>query len=135
MADVNLMALLTATITTFVLGGVYYGLLGERVAQLSSAAAASEAMPPWKILVELSRCLVLASAVAFLVSQADLDQWTDGLILGVVLWIGFPLVLWTGAIIHEDTPWKLGAIHAGDWLIKLVATGLILTGWVGVFGH
>jgi len=134
MADVNLLALLVATITAFVIGGVYYGLLGTRVAQLSSAAAASGSMPPWKVLVELLRCLVLASVVAVLVGLADLDQWTGGLTLGAVLWVGFPLVLWTGAIIHESTPWKLAAIHAGDWLFKLLATGVILSGWEGAFG-
>lgn len=134
MYDVSLLALLAATITAFVLGGGYYGLLGQQVAQLSSAAAASGSMPPWKIVVELLRCLVLAGAVAFLVGQADLDQWTEGLTLGVVLWIGFPLVLWTGAIIHENTPPKLAAIHAGDWLLKLLAIGVILSAWSGRFG-
>ena len=63
----------------------------------------------------LLRCLVLAAVVASLVSQADLDEWTEGLILGVTLWIGFPLILWIGAMIHENTPWKLAAIHAADW--------------------
>ncbi len=134
MYDVSLLALLAATITAFVLGGGYYGLLGQQVAQLSSAAAASGSMPPWKVVVELLRCLVLAGAVAFLVGQADLDQWTEGLTLGVVLWIGFPLVLWTGAIIHENTPPKLAAIHAGDWLLKLLAIGVILSAWPGWFG-
>jgi len=23
-------------------------------------------------------------------------------------------------MIHEDTPWKLAVIHAGDWLVKLL---------------
>lgn len=43
-----------------------------------------------------------------------------------MLWVGFPLVLWTGAVVHERTPPALAAIHAGDWLVKLlVVTALI----------
>jgi hypothetical protein len=49
-------------------------------------------------------------------------------LLGLALWIGFPFVLGTGAVIHERTPWKLAAIHAGDWLAKL----LLVAGTVSV---
>jgi len=133
MPDINLLALLSATITAFVLGGVYYGLLGAQVAQLSTAAAVSKSMPPWKVLVELLRCLVLVTVVAILVDQGDLVEWTDGLALGALLWIGFPLVLWSGAIIHENTNVKLAAIHAGDWLLKLLACAVLLSSWEGAF--
>lgn len=49
--------------------------------------------------------------------------------LAAVLWAGFPLVLWTGAMLHERTPWKLVAIHAGDWLVKLLLIAAIVTTW------
>ena len=49
-----------------------------------------------------------------------------GLLLGLALWIGFPLVLWVGAIVHEKTPVRLAAIHAGDWLVKLPAVGVLV---------
>ena len=44
------------------------------------------------------------------------------------MWIGFPLMLWVGAILHERTPLRLAAIHAVDWLIKLVVTAAIIAG-------
>jgi hypothetical protein len=44
----------------------------------------------------------------------------------LALWVGFPLVLWVGAVVHERTPLKLAAIHGGDWLIKLLAIGVIV---------
>ncbi len=131
MPDINVLALLSATVTAFVIGGVYYAVLGDKVVALSSASTVGQSMPPWKVLVEILRCLVLATAVAILVSLADLDAWTDGLALGLVLWIGFPLVLWTGAMTHESTPWKLATIHAGDWLIKLLVIGALLSAWAG----
>jgi hypothetical protein len=35
------------------------------------------------------------------------------------------LDLGAGALLHEKTPPKLAAIHAGDWLLKLVAIAVI----------
>lgn len=49
--------------------------------------------------------------------------------LGAVLWIGFPVVLLVGSVIHENVPWKLAAIHAGDWLVKLVVIAVIVGVW------
>lgn len=56
-------------------------------------------------------------------------KWTGGLLLGLALWIGFPLVLWTGAIIWESTSAKLAALHAGDWLAKLLVVAVIVGVW------
>jgi hypothetical protein len=32
-------------------------------------------------------------------------------------------------VIHENTPWKLAAIHAGDWLVKLLVVAVIVSVW------
>ena len=45
------------------------------------------------------------------------------------MFAGFPLVLWTGAILWEKTPWKLAALHGGDWLFKLLLIGAIVGVW------
>jgi hypothetical protein len=127
MPDVDLPAVLVATIAAFVSGAAYYAVLGARLAEVSDAAAAGEQPPPWKLAVELLRCLILAAVVAGLASRGAIDEWTGGVLLGLALWIGFPLVLWTGAMIHENTPWKLAAIHAGDWFVKLLLVAVIVS--------
>ena len=109
-----------ATVAAFVAGGAYYAVLGSQL------PATDERMPPWKLAVELLRCLVLAAVVAGLASQADVDDWTGGLLLALALWIGFPLVLWVGAVIHENTPVRLALVHGGDWLLKLLLVGAIV---------
>jgi hypothetical protein len=86
-------------------------------------------MPPWKVAVELSRGLLVAGVVAGLASAAGIDGWTGGLLLGLALWIGFPIVLWIGAVMHEGTSWKVATIHAGDWLVKLLAVAVIVARW------
>jgi hypothetical protein len=129
MPEVSLLAILVAAIVVFVIGFAYYAVLGEQLAAVSGAAAAGEQPPPWKVAVELSRGLILAAVIAGLASEAEIDEWTGGLLLGLALWIGFPFVLWTGAVIHENTPWKLAAIHAGDWLVKLLLVAVIVSVW------
>ena len=96
---------------------------------MSEAAAAGEQAPPWKLAVELMRVPVLAAAVAGLASQGAVDEWTGGLLLGLALWIGFPFVLWTGAVIHENTPCRLAVIHTGDWLVKLLVVSVVVSVW------
>ena len=63
-------------------------------------------------------------------SAAGVGSWWGGLVLGLVLWIGFPLVLWTGAMVHERTPLRTAALHGGDWLVKLLALGLLAGLWL-----
>jgi hypothetical protein len=62
-------------------------------------------------------------------AQARVDGLAGGLVLGLVLWIGFPAVPWVGAIVHENIRWRLAAIHAGDWLVKLLAVGAVVSVW------
>ena len=126
MPDVELLAVLAAAALAFVLSGAYYAALGD---QLARVGAADAQMPPWKVAVELARNLVLAAVVAGLAVRGEIDEWTGGLLLGLALWLAFPLVLWTGALIHENTPIRLAAIHAGDWLLKLLAVAALVSVW------
>jgi peptidoglycan/LPS O-acetylase OafA/YrhL len=113
----ELLATLVGTAAAFLAGGAYYAALGDRLDDRDAE------MPPWKLAVEVARCLILAAVVAGLATEAEIDTWTQGLLLGLALWVGFPLVLWIGAVIHENAPVKLAAIHGGDWLVKLLLVG------------
>ena len=54
-----------------------------------------------------SRFQIGGPAGAFIVLVAATVQahGMGGLLLGAALWIGFPRVLWIGAMIHKNTPW------------------------------
>jgi len=124
MPEVNVLAVLVAGAVVLVIGGVYYGVLGSHLAPVG------EARPGWQVpLVELARGLVLAAVVAGLAAYADITTAAGGLVLGLVLWVGFPAVLWAGAVFHERVPIGRAVVHAGDWLAKLLVVGVIVAVW------
>jgi hypothetical protein len=129
MPDINWLAVLVAAIVVFVLSSVYYILLGTQWAKVSPNARPGERPQPAKVALELVRSLIVAAVVAGLASKGGIDHLGSGLLLGLALWVGFPSVLWTGAIIWENTPWKLAAIHAGDWFLKLLVIAVIVSIW------
>jgi hypothetical protein len=132
MNDVNVLAIVVAAAAVFVVSTLWYIAFGKQLAELSPAYAdaASNARPPaWKVAVELIRSLIVASVLAGLAAELDITDGTGGVLLGITLWIGFPVVLWTGAIIWEKVPPKLAAIHAGDWLLKLLVIAVIVSVW------
>jgi hypothetical protein len=125
----DLVVILVATALCFFLGAVYYVIFGAQLTRVSDAAGSGVQASPWAMGIEVLRCLVLAAVVAGLAAQARVGSWAGGLVLGLVLWIGFPVVLWIGAIVHENIRWRLAAIHAGDWLVKLLAVGVVVSVW------
>ncbi|CAA9365175.1 MAG: hypothetical protein AVDCRST_MAG72-2641 [uncultured Nocardioidaceae bacterium] len=129
MPDINLAAVLVGTFVCLALGAGYYAVLGGQLAKVSEAAAQGGQPQAWQVAGELLRCLVLTSVLAGVASAVGADGVGDGVLLAVALWVGFPLVLWTGAMLHERTPWKLAAIHAGDWLVKLIVVTAIVSVW------
>ena len=57
------------------------------------------------------------------------QQLVDAVRLGLFLWIGFPVILLTGSVLWENIPWKVAAIHAGDWLVKMLVIPIIVSVW------
>jgi len=127
--ELNYLAILAATVVAFVLSSAWYSMLGNQLAQLNDAYADSGSFPAWKVLVELLRSLVVAAVLAGLAHEIGIDRWVASVALGLVIWIGFPVIILTGSVVHENVPWRLAAIHAGDWLFKLVVIATIVGIW------
>ena len=126
----NVAAVVVAGIAVFVFAAGYYVALAQPRRRLSSAAAAqTRRPPPWLMGLELVKGIVLAAVVAGLVSIGGITGVASALVLAIVLWIAFPVVLLVGSVTQENVPWKLGAIHAVDWLAKLAIISIIVTLW------
>ena len=135
MPHVNYIAVLVATIVVFVLGWLWYSPLlfykpWMRARGIDPAVAMAGAkMPTGKLAIELVRCFVLAYIVAHFVAALGINNWFIAAHFGLLLWIGFPVVLLAGSVLWDNTPVKVAAIHAGDWLVKLLVIPIIVTLW------
>ena len=129
MPELNIPAILLATIVAFAVSGAYYARLGPTLARLSPVYAEPGGMGQATIAFELGRSFVVALALAGLCAGLDLDGTVQAVLLGLTLWVAFPVVLLLGSVVHERVQPPLAAIHAGDWLLKLVAIAVIVTVW------
>ncbi len=135
MVHVNYLPVLVSAVVVFVLGWLWYSPLlffkpWMRLRGMDPAAAMAGAkMPAGKLVVELARCIILAYVIAGFVTLLGIRTWIYAIHFGLVLWIGFPVILLTGSVLWENVPWKVAAIHAGDWLVKMLVIPLIVTLW------
>lgn len=131
MPAVNFAAIAVVVVAAFVISSVYYTVFSKpRTALLEAAGITPEERPrPWKIALELVRGFALAYVIAGLVAQTGVTTAGGGLQLGLWLWLAFPVVLLSGSIIWDSAPWKMAAIHAGDWLLKIMLMALVLGVW------
>jgi hypothetical protein len=135
MVHVNYLAVLVAAVVVFVLGWLWYSPLlfykpWMRLRGLDpDAAMANAKMPGGKLVMELLRCLVLAYIIAHLVGALGVSGWFGAVHFAVLMWIGFPVILLTGSVLWDNISWKVAAIHAGDWLVKLLVISIIVSMW------
>jgi len=86
-------------------------------------------MPGGKLVVEFARCIIVAYVIARFVALLGIGSWLGAVHFGLMVWIGFPVIILTGSVLWENTPWKVAAIHAGDWLVKMLVISIIVTLW------
>jgi hypothetical protein len=128
--ELDYLSIAAAAVAALVLSGVWYSVFGERLTQLHPAYGEGGGGPSGSdVVVELVRNLVVGTVVAGLISRLGVETWPGAILLGLALWVGFPLVLLAGSVYHEKVPAQLAAIHGGDWLLKLLAIAVIVTVW------
>jgi hypothetical protein len=125
----NVLAVAVAVVASFLLSSIWYVSFGETLARLSTAYAGDAKLSPLAVLLELLRSVVLTIVVAVLTRWVGVDSASFAMGFALIVWLGYPVVLLSGSVLHERVPWRLAAIHAGDWLIKLVAVTLIVGLW------
>ena len=130
MREINYWAVLVAAIAAFVLSTAWYIGLAKQRAELSSAVQATARRPqPAKMALEIARNIVLAYVLAYLLTRFGETSWPAAIKFAILVWVGFPVLLLIGSVMWESVPWKLAAIHSGDWLLKLVVMSIILSRW------
>jgi len=133
MLEIHHLHVVVTAVSAFVMSSIWYTVFGKaRMALLDQdprATADMRKVPAWKKATELVRELVIAYVVARFVVQLGVADWKAAMQLGVWLWFGFVFMILVGAVVWDNVSWKLTAIHAGDWLVKLPLMTVILAVW------
>jgi hypothetical protein len=128
MPDLNLWAIVVAAIVSFLAASAYYAVFGSQLAALTGATG--KPPPAWVVpIAELGKGLVIAFVVAWLAAIGSVVSWPDAVVLGLALWIAFPVMLLISSMVHEGVSAKLAGLHAGDWLVKLLVIALVVSIW------
>jgi hypothetical protein len=125
----NIWIVALAAVVAFAVSTAWYVALSGVLRRLGPAYADGQPMSPWTGLLELLRSVVLAVVVGLGCERLALDGPPELVAAALVAWVGFPVVLLSGSVLHERVPWRLASVHAGDWLLKLVAVTLIVGQW------
>ena len=130
MVRMNHFPSLASAVAAFVASSVWYSplLFGKQFMELSGVGP-SAGPNVRKMVGELGRNLILAYVLGHFVVLLEVVDWKGALNLGVWLWIGFPVLLLSGSVMWQNVPWMLAAIHAGDWLVKILLIAVILGVW------
>ncbi len=117
-----------AAVASVAASAAWYTGWGDRLGRLNEAYAGDARPPAWVLPVELARTAAVATAVAVISRRTGVADPGSALRLGAGLWGAFPVVLLSGSVVHEKVPWQLAAIHAGDWLVKLLLIATVVGG-------
>ena len=133
MLKINYWAVVVTTLAAFAFSSVYYMVFGKArmklLANEPGATADVRKVPVWKVLLELVRSFVVTLMMAHVIVLARIAGWLDAAQLAIWIAIGFPVMILMGSVTWDKRPWKLAAIHAGDWIIKLLLIAVILGVW------
>ena len=131
MSDINFLAVAVSAVAVFFISFAWYSAFGAAYAELTGAPrdAVDARLPAWQIAVEIVRSLLVGTVVAGLAAEIGIESWAQGILLGLALWVGFPVVLLTGSVLWDKVPVKLAAIHGGDWFVKLLVIATIVSVW------
>ena len=133
MFGINYWAVIVTTLAAFAFSSVYYMVFGKArmklLANEPGATADVRKVPVWKVALELVRSFVVTLVLAHVIVLARIAGWLDAAQLAIWIAIGFPVMILMGSVTWDKRPWKLAAIHAGDWIIKLLLIAVILGVW------
>ena len=128
LSDINLWAVLVAGIVHTLIGLVWFmpKLFGNSWVELTG----KEMKPATRwIPAGLIGHQVMAFVLALIVNLANVRSVAGGIVVGILVGLGFMATLEIGELIWEKIPFKLFMIRVGNQLVGLSLAGSILAVW------
>ena len=129
---VNYLAIVVAAVVALVIGFIWYSprVLGNRWMTYLGTTQAQLGNPgPTGMAVGVIASLVNAWVLAVLSLNLGGKSLTDGVMLGVLAWLGFMATITAAQISFEKKPWGLWVLNNAHNLLVQVIMGAIVTAW------
>jgi hypothetical protein len=130
---INYLAVLVSAVAAFIVGALWYSalLFGRAYLTLRGLdpnGTGEMPMTAGTVVAEFARSLAISLVLARFIAVAGIDTPSAAVGIGLWMWLAIYTAL-AGSVLHEGTPWRLYAIHAGDGLVKIVLITAILGLW------
>ena len=132
MEGINLWAVLVSGVVYWLLGGIWYAAIFNLSSLMDWDEAELEAAKkafPKALLVYLISGLVMSFVMAYVVKYSNATTVWGGLIAGFWTWLGFQVPIAVNQWFFERRPTNVVFINIGNYLISLLAIGVILAVW------
>jgi len=128
-ARVSYWAIMASSVVAFAASLLWYSpLLFGRIWSATRGASVAST-PAWTFLVAPLRELCVAVVLAHLITRLRLFDLKGAIGFALALWTAFFAVQMAGAILWDHRPVMLTAVHAGDWLMKMLIMSIMLSAW------
>jgi hypothetical protein len=128
---VNYLAVIAATIAAVLIGIAYYGLagLGDRLAKMNGLPPRSGPPSLVQFAIGIIVGLVNAWVLALFALNLGGSSLADGILLGVLVWVGFGATFKAAQVAFEGRSWNAGVLTGVHDLIVQVVVAAIVTVW------
>lgn len=126
---INYLAVVIIGLIAFALSLLWYSPLLFGDIWMKHRNATPQSAPQWTMFFAPLRELIVSYVMAMLITRLAISKWKDAVAMTFLLWVAFHAVGMAGAIIWDNMPLALGAVHAGDWLMKMLLMGIVLSLW------
>src|SRR6266542_6997102 len=120
---VNYLAVVAAAFAAVVIGILYYGVagLGDRLARMSGITPLSGPPSPTQFAIGIVVALVNAWVLALLSLNLGGSSIADGVMLGILVWLGFGATLKAAQVAFEKRSWSWWVVdNVHDVIIQAV---------------
>ncbi|CAN5369984.1 DUF1761 domain-containing protein [soil metagenome] len=131
--NLNYLAIVAATLVNVILGSWWYSPAGfgkkwSKITGVNMMKSPKEETRKAIIIVFFSS-IIQAVVLAVVLRSLGATHFTDGIIAGVVLWLGFVAATSIGDDLYSRRGWKFWWLNSSFFLIVMIINGVILSVW------
>lgn len=132
-AGMNYWAIAVAWLINVVVGGLWYSPVGFAKQWEAHTGVDIMAMPEREASSALGSvavsALVQATVLAIIINSVGATTVTDGLLTGLVLWLGMCAATTVGTTLYQRLGWRFWWLTTSYFLLVTTADGAILAAW------